>query len=130
VVDASAGFRKHLYSLTTRLRGAEVLLGTASPLVHAIRPSMRTPAVTPVQPSAISLESDSWTPNASQQESSPSVKYVSQAVLFTAVSAAHGHETPASSPVRRSLAIWGRNCGIANAAERNGRASRRPAISV
>jgi hypothetical protein len=36
--------------------------------------------------------------------------------LLTLVSAAHGHETPAASSVRRSLRIWGRNWGMANAA--------------
>jgi hypothetical protein len=36
--------------------------------------------------------------------------------LLTLVSVAHGQETPAGSAVRRSLRIWGRNWGIANAA--------------
>jgi hypothetical protein len=49
------------------------------------------------------------------------VKYVSQAALFTLVSAAQGQETPVVSSLLRSFAFCGRNCGIANAAAANGR---------
>jgi hypothetical protein len=34
--------------------------------------------------------------------------------LLTLVSDAHAHDTPAVSPVRRTRAICGRNCGTAN----------------
>src|SRR5215472_8111276 len=43
-------------------------------------------------------------------------KYAIQAALLRPVSAAHDQETPAASWVARSLRIWGRNCGTANAA--------------
>src|SRR4029453_7329904 len=44
-----------------------------------------------------------------------SAKWASQAALFPLVSVAHDQETPAVSSVARSLRIWGRNWGIANA---------------
>jgi hypothetical protein len=53
-----------------------------------------------------------------------SVKYAIHAALFALVSVAHDHETPAASPVARSLRICGRNWGMANAAAANGTQSR------
>ncbi|HEX6522182.1 MAG TPA: hypothetical protein VF070_19580 [Streptosporangiaceae bacterium] len=49
-----------------------------------------------------------------------SAKYPAQAALLTLVSAAHDHDTPAVSPVRRKRASWGRNCGTARTAATSG----------
>jgi hypothetical protein len=49
-----------------------------------------------------------------------SAKYPVQAPLLTLVSAAHVHDTPAVSPVRRSRASCGRNCGTAKIAASSG----------
>jgi len=47
-------------------------------------------------------------------------KYTIQPPLSTLVSAAHDHDTPLVSPVRRTPASCGRNCGTANAAAATG----------
>jgi hypothetical protein len=49
------------------------------------------------------------------------MKYPNHAALLTLVKVAHAQETPAVSPVRRSLRTWGRYCGMPNAAAANGR---------
>ena len=49
-----------------------------------------------------------------------SAKYASQAALFTLVSAAHDHDTPAVVPARRALNSCGRNCGTARNAATSG----------
>jgi hypothetical protein len=46
---------------------------------------------------------------------------VTQAPLFTLVSAAQAQETPAVSPVVRSRKTCGTNCGIENAAATMGK---------
>jgi hypothetical protein len=45
---------------------------------------------------------------------------MSHAALSTPVRIDHDHETPAVSSVARTLRIWGRNCGIANAVAASG----------
>jgi hypothetical protein len=40
--------------------------------------------------------------------------------LFTLVSAAHDHDTPAVVPARRTRTSWGRNCGTARNAAASG----------
>src|SRR5262249_46654103 len=60
-----------------------------------------------------------------------SAKYTSHAALFTLVSAAQDHDTPAvEADRRRALANCGRNCGTANATATNGNDSNRALIDV